>query len=214
VSAAHSKAEDSRAEYQHLQVLADANARAIERKDRKLDELKSALETEAKRRKAAEERAEEALKMLGDTRSETQRQLASAYEMKHLAETNAEAARDGYKRIIDSHEKRFRTINEQLTELRKKRNEDADIIRRQAIISDQLQHELTRTLRTENKMSDMMGTYKKEAHKEVEVLAQEAYRMRIALPTREKEATALITELEETRDKMKWVMAQKMRQDS
>jgi hypothetical protein len=197
VSAARSKAEDSRAEYQHLQVLADANARAIER-----------------RRKAAEERAEEALKMLGDTRSETQRQLASAYEMKHLAETNAEAARDGFKRIIDTHEKRFRTINEQLSELRKKRNEDADIIKRQAIISDQLQHELTRTLRAENKMSDMMGTYKKEAHKEVEVLAQEAHRMRIALPTREKEATALITELKETRDKMKWVMAQKTRQDN
>jgi chromosome segregation ATPase len=213
VSAARSKAEDSRAEYQHLQVLADANSRAIERKDRKLEELKTALDTEAKRRKAAEERAEEALKMLGDTRSETQRQLASAYEMKHLAETNAEAARDGFKRIIDAHEKRFKTIHEQLNELRKKRNEDADKIKRQAIISDQLQHELTRTLRAENKMSDMMGIYKKEAHKEVEVLAQEAQQMRVALPTKEKEATALITEMEETRDKMKWVMTQKKRQD-
>ncbi|KAF2705341.1 hypothetical protein K504DRAFT_460592 [Pleomassaria siparia CBS 279.74] len=212
VSAARSKAEDSRAEYQHLQVLADANARAIERKDRKLEELKAAVETEARRRKAAEQRAEEALKMLGDTRSETQRQLASAYEMKHLAETNAEAARDGYKRIIDSHEKKLKTIHELLHELRKKGIEDADKIKRQAIISDQLQHELTRTLRTENKMVDMMGTYKKEHQEEVELLAQEARQMKIALPTKEKEATALVAEMEETRDKMKWVMTQKKRQ--
>lgn len=213
VSAARSKAEDSRAEYQHLQVLADANARAIERKDRKVEELKAALETEAKRRKAAEQRADEALKMLGDTRSETQRQLASAYEMKHLAETNAEAARDGFKRIIDSHEKKLKTINEQLNELRKKRIEDADKIKRQAIISDQLQHELTRTLRTEDKMVDMMGTYKKQHHKEVETLMKEAKQLRVALPTREKEAAELVTAMEETRDKMKWVMTQKKRQE-
>jgi len=213
VSAARSKAEDSRAEYQHLQVLADANARAIERKDRKLEELKTALETEAKRRKAAEQRADEALKMLGDTRSETQRQLASAYEMKHLAETNAEAARDGYKRIIDSHEKKLKTISEALHDLRRERIEDADKIKRQAIISDQLQHELARRLRTEDKMVDMMGTYKKEHNKEVAALAREAQQMRLALPNREKEAAKLVAEMEETRDKMKWVMTQKKRQD-
>lgn len=118
ISAARSKAEDSRAEFQHLQVLAETNARAIERKDRKVEELKDALEAEVKRRKAAEQRAEEALKMLGDTRSETQRQLSQAYEMKHMAETNLETARDGFKRINESFEKKARNINEELQDHR------------------------------------------------------------------------------------------------
>ena len=61
VSAARSKAEDSRAEHQHLQLLVDTNARALERKDRKLDEMKAQLDQETKRRKAADQRAEEAL---------------------------------------------------------------------------------------------------------------------------------------------------------
>ncbi len=100
IAAAHAKAEDSRTENQHLQVLADTNARAIERKDRKLEELKALLDTEAMRRKLAEQRAEEALKMLGDTRSETQRELALAYEMRGMAETNLETARDGFKRNV------------------------------------------------------------------------------------------------------------------
>ncbi|KAF2009795.1 hypothetical protein BU24DRAFT_414262 [Aaosphaeria arxii CBS 175.79] len=212
VSAARSKAEDSRAEYQHLQVLADANARAIERKDRKLEEFRNAMEAEAKRRKAAELRADEALKMLGDTRSETQRQLASAYEMKHLAETNAEAARDGFKRITDGYEKKLKSINEQLHKLRQARNEDADKIKRQAIISDQLQHELTRNLRNDHKMVDMMETYKKEHRKEFDALLHEAEVMRKALPEREKEAARLIDDMIETRDKMKWAMAQNKRQ--
>ncbi|KAF1999403.1 hypothetical protein P154DRAFT_523409 [Amniculicola lignicola CBS 123094] len=209
VAAARSKAEDMRAEHQHLQVVADANARAIERKDRKVEELKAALETESKRRKAAESRADEALRMLGDTRSETQRQLASAYEMKHLAETNADAAREGYKRITDGYDKKLKSITESMNQLRKQRREDADKIKRQAIITDQLQHELTRNKRTEDRMVDVMGKYKAEHRKEFELLTDEAARLRSALPQREREAARLVSEMEQTNDKMKWVMAQK-----
>lgn len=212
VSAAKTRAEDSRAEYQHLQVVADANARAIERKDRKLDELKASLETETKRRQAAEQRADEALKMLGDTRSETQRQLAAAYEMKHLAETNADAARDGYKRMTDSYEKQVKIMKEELKELKRNRVEDADKIKRQAVVGEQLQHEVAKSRRTEDTMVDMMGIYKKEHRKEIDGLVSEAERLRVALPGKEKEAAALVGELKETRDKMKWVMAQKQAQ--
>ncbi|KAJ4372013.1 hypothetical protein N0V83_003786 [Neocucurbitaria cava] len=208
VSAARSKAEDSRAEFQHLQVLADTNARAIERKDRKLEELKATLEAEAKRRRLAEQRAEEALKMLGDTRSETQRQLSQAYEMKGLAETQLETARDGFKRITDGYEKKVKQITEALNELRKQRIEDADKIKRQAIISDQLHHEMSRTTRTEDKMTDMMSTYKKEHRTELDALIQEAQRLRHALPEKEREAERLIEAMMETRDKMQWVIAQ------
>ncbi|KAF2186939.1 hypothetical protein K469DRAFT_705476 [Zopfia rhizophila CBS 207.26] len=212
LGAARAKEQDSRAEYQHLQVLADANARAIERKDRKLEELRMALEAEQKRRVAAEQRADEALKLLGDTRSETQRHLATAYELQHRAEANADAARDGYKRIIDGYERKVRAINEELNEMRRERIEDADKIKRQAIISDQLQHEMARTLRTEDKMEDMMGKYKREHRKEVDALVKEAERLRIAIPTKEKEAKKLVESMQETRDKMKWVMAVKKSQ--
>jgi hypothetical protein len=212
VSAARTKAEDSRAEYQHLQVLADTNARAIERKDRKLDELKATLDAEVLRRKSAEQRAEEALKMLGDTRSETQRQLSQAYEMKGMSDTNLETARDGFKRITDGFEKRVRQINDELNELRKQRLEDADKIKRQAIISDQLQHEASRSTRAEAKLTNLMEVYKKEHRKEMEGLIQEAERLRQALPEREREAQKLIDSMKETRDKMRWVMTQQERQ--
>lgn len=212
VSAAQSKAEDSRAEFQHLQVLADTNARAIERKDRKLDELKATLDAEVKRRRIAEQRAEEALKMLGDTRSETQRQLSQAYEMKHMADTHLETARDGFKRITEGYEKKLKSINEELHELRKQRLEDADKIKRQAIISDQLHHEMSRTVRTEDKLTDMMVAYKKEHRKEMDALVAEANRLRNAIPEKEREAQKLVDAMKETRDKMQWVMTQQQRQ--
>lgn len=212
VSAARSKAEDSRTELQHLQVLADTNERAIERKDRKLEELKAVLETEANRRRVAEQRAEEALRMLGDTRSETQRQLSTAYEMQHMAETNLETAREGFKRISESYEKKVKHMSEQLNELRQRRIEDADKIKRQAIISDQLNHEMSRTGRTDEKLKTLMEAYKEEHQKQLDGLVQEAQRMRRVLPEREKELDKLVQSLIETRDKMKWVMTQHGRQ--
>jgi chromosome segregation ATPase len=211
VSAANSKAEDSRADFQHLQVLADTNARAIERKDRKLEELKATLDAEVNRRKVAEQRADEAMKMLGDTRSETQKQLAQAYEMKHMADTHLETARDGFKRITESYEKKLKYINDELHELRRQRIEDADKIKRQAIISDQLQHEMSRTSRTETNLSHMMDAYKEEHRKEMDRLIREAEKMRSSLPDKEREAEQLVESMKETRDKMKWVMTQHKR---
>jgi len=212
VSAARAAAEDSRAELQHLQVLADTNARAIERKDRKLDELRAALEAEAKRRRSAEQRAEEALKMLGDTRSETQRQLSQAYEMKGMAETYLDTAREGFKRIVDGYERKVRAINDEVNELRRVRLEDADKIKRQAVVVEQLHHEMSRTCRAEAKLGDLMKTYKQEHGRELEALVHEAQMMRRALPAKEHEAQRLVEQMEQARDKMKWVITQHERQ--
>ncbi|KAF3001794.1 hypothetical protein E8E13_002101 [Curvularia kusanoi] len=212
ISAAKSKAEDSRAELQHLQVLAETNARAIERKDRKLEEMKAMLDAEVLRRKSAEQRAEEALKMLGDTRSETQRQLSLAYEMKNMADTQLETARDGFKRMTEGYEKKIKHISEGMNELRQKSLENADKIKRHAVVSDQLQHEMSRTTRTEGALTNLMEDYKKEHRKEMDHLTQEAQRLKTVLPTKEREADRLVQSLEETRDKMKWVMTQHQRQ--
>ncbi|KAF1912224.1 hypothetical protein BDU57DRAFT_559505 [Ampelomyces quisqualis] len=212
VSAARSRAEDSRADYQHLQVLADTNARAIERKDRKLEELKAALEAEVNRRKVAEQRAEEALKMLGDTRSETQRQLSQAYEMKHYAENQLDTVRDGYKRQLDGLQNKAKSLHDDLQELRRQRSEDADKIKRQAIISDQLHHEMSRNARTETNLASAMDAYKEEHRKDIDRLSAEAAQMRSSLPDKEREAERLIQVLNETRDKMQWVMTQQKRQ--
>jgi sugar-specific transcriptional regulator TrmB len=212
VTAARSAAEDSRAELQHLQVLADTTARAIERKDRKLEELKATLEAEAKRRRVAEQRAEEALKMLGDTRSETQRQLSTAYEMRHMADTNLETAREGFKRMTEGYEKKIKHISDSMNELRKLRTEDADKIKRQAIVSDQLHHEMSRTTRTETGLADLMTAYKMEHRKELDTMLEQAQELRKVLPQKEREAEKLIQMMEETRDKMRWVITQQQTQ--
>ena len=224
VSAAQSRAEEFRAEFQHLQVLAETNERAIERKDRKLGEFKATLDAEILRRKSAESRAEEALKMLGDTRSETQRQLSQAYDMKGLADTNLDVAHNSFKRINESHDKKVKDLLKEVNELRNQRIEDGDKIKRQAIVSDQLNHQIAQTKYTDSKRRDLMATYKeehgkelathKENHsKEIAALAAEAECLRLALPSKEREAQKLVDAMQATQDKMVWVMSQHKRQE-
>jgi chromosome segregation ATPase len=132
----------------------------------------------------------------------------------HRAEANADASKSGYKRKLEGYEKQLKSLSQSISALQRDRLADADKIRRQAIISDQLQHEMARTIRTEGGMKNMLEEYKKEFEKELNALLEEAHRMRTALPSKEEEAAALVEELRETRDKMKWVMAQKKRQQN
>ncbi|KAF2498299.1 hypothetical protein BU16DRAFT_455259 [Lophium mytilinum] len=213
LGAAKSMAEDSRTEHQHLQVLADTNARALERKDRKLEELKATLEAEQRRRISAEEREAEMSRILGETRSETQRELAKAVTLQQQAEAHAEAAQSGFKRIQDSYERKVQRMAKDLVALKKQRADDAEKIKKQAVVGDQLAQECEKAFKSENSMTDLLAAYKKEHEQGMEALVAEARRLRIALPTKEAAADGLIEEMRQTADKMKWVMTQKKYQE-
>lgn len=60
-------------------------------------------------------------------------------------------------------------------------------------------------------MTDMMTAYKEEHRKEMDALLQEAQRLQRALPDKEREAQRLLDSMEETRDKMMWVITQQRR---
>jgi hypothetical protein len=213
LGAAKAKAEDSRTEHQHLQVLADTNARALERKDRKLEELKATLEAEQRRRIVAEEREAEMSRILGETQSETQREIAKAMTLQQQAEAHAEAAQSGFKRIQDTFERKIRSMAKDLDELKQQRAEDAQKIKKQAVVSEQLAQECERHVKTENSMKDLLATYKQKHEEGMETLVQEARRLRVAVPVKEAAADGLIEEMRQTSDKMKWAITQKKYQE-
>lgn len=209
LDAAKAMAEEARTENQHLQMLTDTNARAIERKDRKLEELKASLEAEQRRRIAAEQREAEMSRILGETRSEAQREVARAVALQQQAETHAEAARDGFKRIEESYQWKVREMSRQLDELKNQYAEAAKKIRQQAIVGEQLAQECARAFKAEDCMKDLLVSYKKEHEKGLEGLIDEAARMRVAIPTKEAAADELCEAIKQTSDKMKWVLGVK-----
>jgi hypothetical protein len=100
-----------------------------------------------------------------------------------------------------------------MKELRQQRLDDADKIKRQAVVVDQLHHEMSRTTRSEGALTNLMEEYRMEHRKEMDHLVQEGKRLKMALPAREREADRLVQSMEETRDKMQWVITQQQRQE-
>jgi chromosome segregation ATPase len=211
IAAARTAAEDLHAEYQHLQVLADTNARALERKDRKLEELAAALETEKARRIAAEKKADEALGLLDITQTEAQKEVSKAKELQMHAEANSNASRDGFKRLNEKYHRQVKSLRDDLETVRKEGQNQADQIRRHLMINQQIRQELGRLQNADNQLQRRFEEMKAHYEKELEKLAKEARELRAAIPAREAQAAALVTEMEEVRDKMKWVMAQDRR---
>jgi hypothetical protein len=114
--------------------------------------------------------------------------------------------------MTEGYEKKIKHISESMNELRNRRLEDSDKIKRQAVVSDQLHHEMSRTVRSEGALTNLMEEYRKEHRTEMDHLVQEARNIKDALPAKEREADRLVQQLEQTRDKMKWVMTQHHRQ--
>ncbi|KAF1959159.1 hypothetical protein CC80DRAFT_490132 [Byssothecium circinans] len=212
VAAARTRAEDTERELQRLTYENATNSRALERKDRKLKELEARVEAEAQRRRQAEQRSEEALRMLSDTRSNTQRQLAQAYEEKIMAETNLSVAKDGFKRNKEGYDRKFVRFNTDIKGLSRRIDESEDQIKRHVVVTDALTKETPRHKALENRLEDALGEYKREHRKEVDALVKEAERMRSTSQKKDLENEKLARELKETLDKMKWVMAQQRRQ--
>lgn len=212
VGAAQAKAEDTRAETQRLQVLVDTNSRAIERKDRKIEELTAALAAERTRREAAEQRERDTFRLLDEERAEAKKQLALAKEMQMFAESQSNTTRDGFKRVTDGFKARVQFLNQEFAKLLEDRRNQADLVRRQTVIMDQMKVELTNIQRSERNMRETFEKYKAEHEAQIDELSKEVRELRVAIPQREAQAAALVTDMEETRDKMKWVMSNLKRQ--
>ena len=150
--------------------------------------------------------------MLGELRVEMQKEVSGAREMQRRAEVDKDAAVQGFRRLKEGYEGRIRAIRRDVGEMREEGRRREDRIRRHFVVTQGIQGEVGRCVSAQAEMEGVIGKYKAEFQAEIERLVSEAEELRIALPSKEMEAEKLVEEMRETRDKMKWVMAQKERQ--
>ncbi|KAF2636214.1 hypothetical protein P280DRAFT_160508 [Massarina eburnea CBS 473.64] len=211
VAAARTLAEETRAEQQRLQVDSDANKRTLERKDRKMKELEERLEAEVIRRKQAEQRAEDALKVLGDTQSDTSRKVALAHEQRLMAETNLNSAKEGYERLKIGYERRATYVTSQLNNLIQQQEEHEAIIQGYSTVKDAIEVVGPRNATNEAELRDVLGRYKEEHQRQVEGWEKEVANLRAMCEEKDARHKQLETEMKAARDKVGWIIAQQQR---
>jgi hypothetical protein len=203
-----SKAIESKliAENARLELLQTTNARAIERKNRKIDEQRAALEAETDRRRAAETREQQMAVELDNTHAETNRALAEALAAQKRAEANADALRDGLHRLQARYERQVQNMAKDLAALKKRQQEDRAKLLALEVSGDQRGQEIRHTDDLVERMQTLMHTYKEQQEGMFDSLEAGADEMRAAATQRQQSGDRLLSEMTAARDKMRWVV--------
>ncbi|KAF2400483.1 hypothetical protein EJ06DRAFT_556783 [Trichodelitschia bisporula] len=185
-----------------LAMQCDANASTLNRKERRLDDLKTQLDVEVARRQEAENRQAEMGRKLGDLRAETSREVSQANGARQVAEAGYNTLAKDYfalKKKAEAAQKQlaaaYKAIDEKVASA-EKYTVVADQIRQSGEKNDQLVVEMKATIDSYHQTDDQM---------------KQAYLVRIAELERahfEKQAEIdrLHADMLETRDRMNWVM--------
>lgn len=194
------------AENSRLELLQSTNARAIERKNRKIEELRASLEAETDRRKAAEAREQQMASELDNTHTETNKAISEAFTAQKRAEANADALKDGLHRLQARYERQVQTMTKQLSELRTRQQEDRAKLLALDVSGDQRRQEIRHSDEVVERMQKLMILYKNDQTTMFDRLESEAAEMRQIAEQRGQRSEQLISEMEQARDKMNWVV--------
>ncbi|KAF2835562.1 hypothetical protein M501DRAFT_440907 [Patellaria atrata CBS 101060] len=168
-----------------------ANDKMVERRDRKITELKAAMDYEAERRTQAENRAREIADLLDERTSTANREVARAKEMEKKAQVHAdilETRHNTYQRQLDS-------MKTALADLLKEREQDHNNVLQLEAIVEQYKHGLE-------------AVYEAHANlaKAEQKRGEDAGQLREEIDMKMAKMDALGQDMTEALQKMRWVV--------
>jgi len=184
--------ESLRSREDNLNQNSSSNQFLLERRDRKIAELKEQLAAEVARRESAEQRTRDATALLDSTLAEAKRNIARAQEHAMREQASATAYKDGFTRLrshVDGIEKAQRTQNKQHIERLSKADTNIQALES---VCDNQRRELERSEESVEAMKQTLSMYKKQ----------------------NAAMDKLQHEMEEVRDRMQWVMRLQQSRDA
>jgi hypothetical protein len=201
-----------REDNERLQLLQATSDRTTERKNRKIEELQAALEAETQRRKTAEAQQQQMATALEQKHQETSQIIAEALTAQKYAEAQEAALRDGMQRLQTRYGQQVLHIRKDLLALITERQEDQSKMKS---LDASMQSQRVLLLAQDETIASMQATmmqYEEERKELFSMLEQQAADFRSRAEERDAKGEAMVKELVDTRDKMKWVMANHARQ--
>lgn len=195
------------AENSRLEILQSTNDRALERKSRKIEELQALLDAERARRIDAEAREKQMAAELDRTNEDTHRTLAQAVTEQKRAETHADALQDGVRRLEATYKNQVAKMRRDLTALVELEQQNKTKLVALEVLCDQRRQETGHAAELVRKMELLMKKYVEEKDGVFSTLQSEAREMREKAERTDVESEALMKEVANTRDRMRWVLA-------
>ena len=188
----------------------------IKRRDRKIEELKAELQVEKQKRDSLESRAQEAEKKVEDMEQASNEHLQRFMEEAKQATTTATIYQTSHKQLRDEYQQRIASTHRSLRELHEKRDEDRREREKDRkkmvkidVVNQQMRQELEKTRRAYNDLMTSSDKDRDDKASVIDGLLRDMECIRDDDQRRELEFQEQLSEMHETVNQMKWVMAVK-----
>ncbi|WEW58406.1 mother-specific HO expression [Emydomyces testavorans] len=177
----------------------ELNLAAVDRKDRKIEDLKAEVRSEKERRIRAEEDAHRTTQLATEERIECHRALAEAQETAQQARSQYETLSQA--RLRDRREYQFRlnTIRRELGELSSREAERQNQLNRFDVIIEQKNREISASRDRMERFSRLFEEYKAAQDQIIRKLIDKGHQNDSAIHD-------VVAEAKDVTDKMKWVI--------
>ncbi|KAK2741915.1 hypothetical protein FQN57_005474 [Myotisia sp. PD_48] len=185
----------------------ETNLISIARKDRKITDLKSEIESHRQRRIQAEDDARKTNQLAAQERDEHQRKFATAQEIAQRSKSAYDALAQARLRDRTEFQSRVNTCRKELDELNRREAGRQNQLERLEVVIEQKDRELSASRERGEHILALFERYKEEGDKVVSELVEKGRKNNEVIDE-------VLRETGEVTDKMKWVMKIKDLQES
>lgn len=178
----------------------------LERRDRKIEELKAELEAERLKRSAAEKRAIEAEQQKEMSQDATRKELQQEREKARHATVHAEILQTSHQQLSREYRQRISTTNKAVRDLNHDKEGDRKRLARLDIVCNQMRQEGERMRKLHNDLTSVWHRFQTQKNDEVERLNSNAQKTLNSIDKRERENVRLGEDMERVLTRMKWVI--------
>ncbi|KAJ9254718.1 hypothetical protein DTO195F2_6474 [Paecilomyces variotii] len=183
----------------NLELSHEANLHSISRKDRKIEELRSELQSERDRRENAEGETRKIHQIMADSRDDFNRKCAELQEIANYSQTQYDVLAKSGKRDKAETQKKLNSIREDFADLQRQNDEKDIQLQRLDVIMAQKNREIETATERTQQLLESYEAYRKENDQELRGLIEKGHQ-------KDKIIDEALASLKETEAKMKWTI--------
>ncbi|MCJ1351855.1 MAG: hypothetical protein MMC33_001839 [Icmadophila ericetorum] len=188
-----------RATNENLKAMHDADKVALGRRERKIEDLKTDLEAERKRREMAEREARDVAREKDEVVDSCRKEVLQEKETSKRSTSQYEILSNSWKSLDEGYRRQTQRLKTDIKALREDRAKDQQRIAQLDIVTGQLHQESEKTRKLKDKMAREFEAYKQLKEEDMWNIKERAQRNESANEEALKEVTKVLGE-------MKWVM--------
>lgn len=181
----------------------------IKRRDRKIEELRTELSIERRKRETFQQQAQEAERRRENHEEDTNEKLQQAAEEAKHAMTHASILETSHKQLAAEYRQRTATINKTLKHLLDDKAENVKKLAKLDIVTDQMRQESERLRKIHSDMLAVWEKFEGDKHDDVETLMNDLRQLKDKDSERERWNQRLWDDMRDVMGQMKWIMTLK-----